>query len=53
VHLLLLVLGRPLATLVTAARHAAAGRPLTLDSRNLVETLKERARAADRRDRDG
>jgi hypothetical protein len=52
-RLFALVLGRPLAILVAALKHAAAGGPLTLDSRNLVEALKEQARAgAPRRNRD-
>jgi hypothetical protein len=52
-RLMALVLGRPLAILVAALKHAAAGAPLTLTSRNLVEALKEEARAGDaRRNRD-
>ena len=47
-HLLSFVLGRPLTRVVGALRRAAAGGPLTLDSRNLVDVLKDRARGGDR-----
>jgi hypothetical protein len=53
IRLLSLVFGRPLTFLVGAARHAAAGGPLPLNARNLVEALKKQAReAAERRERD-
>jgi hypothetical protein len=45
VRLLWLLFGRPVTVLLDTLRHAAAGAPLTLNARNLVETLKERAEA--------
>ena len=41
-RVLAFVFGRPLTYVVTALRHAAAGGPLTLDSRNLVDSLRPR-----------
>jgi hypothetical protein len=46
-RVLTFVLGRPLTRVVGALRRAAAGGPLTLDSRNLIETLKAEARSRD------
>ena len=48
-RLLAFVFGRPLTYVVTALRHAAAGGPLTLDSRKLVDSLRQQARAVDDR----
>lgn len=45
-RLLSLVLGRPLTIVVNALRRLAAGGPLTLDSKNLIETLRAEARAS-------
>jgi hypothetical protein len=46
------VLGRPMTRVVNALRRAAAGGPLTLDSRNLIDTLKAEARGREDRNRD-
>jgi hypothetical protein len=43
-RVLTFVLGRPMTRVVTALRRAAAGGPLTLDSRNLIDTLRAEAR---------
>lgn len=50
---LTLALGRPMTRIVGALRRAAAGGPLTLDSRNLVDTLRAEARDRDPPPRDG
>jgi hypothetical protein len=50
VRLLTLVLGRPLTAIANAARHAAAGGPLTLDARTIVDALKAQARGGRRSD---
>jgi hypothetical protein len=47
-HALAFVLDRPLTLVVGALKRAAAGGPLTLDSRNLVEALKDLAKGGDR-----
>jgi hypothetical protein len=46
-HALSFVLGRPLTRVVNVLKRAAAGGPLTLDSRNLIDALKELARGTD------
>ena len=46
-RLLALIFGRPLTYVVTALRHAAAGGPLPLDSRTLVDSLRQQARTVD------
>jgi hypothetical protein len=52
-RVLALLFGRPLGRIVAALRRAAAGGPLTLDSRNLIDALKAEARARDaNRERD-
>jgi hypothetical protein len=43
------VLGRPMTRVVNTLRRAAAGGPLTLDSRNLIDTLKAEARSRETR----
>ena len=49
-RVLTLVFGRPLTRVVGALSRAAAGQPLTLDSRNLVETLRADSSDAGRND---
>jgi hypothetical protein len=44
-RVLTFVLGRPTTRVVNALRRAAAGGPLTLDSGNLIETLRAEARS--------
>ena len=44
-RVLTFVLGRPMTRVVNLLRRAAAGGPLTLDSRNLIETLRAEARS--------
>jgi hypothetical protein len=48
-RVLTVALGRPLTRVVAALRRAVAGGPLTLDSRNLIETLKAEARSRESR----